>query len=62
MHEKEADILLDDRSTTQDSNTKAATLQWELHSQSENDAIKIDNDTAYNVYTRACCSDWLSKA
>ena len=50
MHEKEADILLDDRSTTQDNNTKAAMLRWQLHSQSEHGAIKNDNNIAYTAY------------
>ena len=44
-------ILLDDRSTTRDKNTKAAMLRWQLRNQSENDANKKWRHISYTAYT-----------
>lgn len=62
-HEKEADILLDDGSTTQDETPRL--WQWQLYNQSENDANNSDNNVAYTASMRRCLglhtsyNEWL---
>jgi len=58
MHEKQAGILLNDRSTTQDKNTKAVMLQWQRKSLTTTLHIQRLNDE-HCLVLHVCYSDRL---